>query len=181
MRHGVFSPDQRYDIWLQDPSVDLDHAEFRHSIVRGEAIRFLNVQEGEMVSYISAYVFQDSFDDLYLTVDNPEVHEHLLRLNEDYARGWVSLIDRYHLADIVGHYSVTVRGESSTTTRAVVGPDFIGMIRVNDAIRKLAERYNMTTFEFIRFRLLVNSAFAARQPISWDKTAEEILSDRDKA
>jgi len=170
------------DVWVQDPQVNMVGVTFPHREVNTELRNYLEAQGHRQIYFDnSALIYADADNKLYLAVTSPENKRAQADADEHFALGWVRIMDRYGIDKIIGNIPETIFIKDSQTTtsvtRSIISDDLIGRTRVNDALRRVGEKYSMTNSQFMRFRILANTAFDASQPIRWDKLAEMVVSE----
>ncbi len=163
----------QFDIWPDLlTNVHPDYQDRPHLHLQLDLV--LHVRDPKM--FWSAYVLQDSKGPIYLTVESTEQNRDIYRYLQDddtgdeYTRAWRSMLRRYGIERTFGAELEKGREEL----------DFVGRTRINNAYLDFARRYNLTSLQFMRFRVMADAAFEVDVPVNWDNLVKEVLVFDDK-
>lgn len=170
---GIDYFDRPLDLWIEDYK-DIGDKDYPHYQAVEKLERFL--LDNEYNEYIgglnmrSAYVIQDVKNRIFLLFDEGPAEIPKGDLEFEYGERWVKLIEKYNLENILGDYS-----DDFMVTP--IGGDIVGKIREDNFLRNFAEKYQMTNFQFMRFRTFILSAKKSNTSINYDSVAKEIIAE----
>lgn len=172
-----------FDIWMGD-NEKLGEEQYKHQELIKKLDKFHKVlQYGGAAHKLSAFLFVDQKEKLYLFIDSVQANFAKTELNSDRCRMSISqLLKKYGIEGICGCFWEDYKeGESEgsrSKTLNILDEKIFYESRVEDAILNTAIRYTLTNFEHMRFRILVESMHQACILFDWDNLAEEIIEER---
>lgn len=158
------------DLWIEDPST-CHSSRYPHEYLRYRLKNFVETNGREVACDSPVYVLQDISDWLYLWLDAVPTRTFKTDLKDEFSRSsWIHLFDRYGLKMIIGNFSYQPLSTSLEITRHRSGvvlsdeqvKDLIGKERTNNFIYSFAQRYQMSNYQYLRFRLLALGLEEAR-------------------
>lgn len=185
--------DGPYQLWIEDIKRVSDKS-YPHYELEAQLESYLDdnkiLKSNPRPSRGSAYVIESDQGQLYLTVSSIIASSLSCRLQcevEQYVEGqkqfakFVPLIGEYGLTNIIGTFSLDIKDGNLTLftsyQKFLLEADLIGKIRENNYIYSFAEKYQMTYFQFLRFRSLVLACKESSTAIVYDKSAQEIAKE----
>lgn len=177
----------RLEIWVEDPKNITDHRQ-PHWEARdhlGDFAKAKGFNFGQLP--VSGYIFQDNSNRLLLSVDHYTAQDLAKGIQSDEwkRKGWSNLIENYGLAMIFGNipYDEVYQKDGFThsvhgvTVTNVLDYDLVGQIREDNFLRDFARRYQMTNWQFMRFRLLTSGAKDAKISTNYEQLVQELLAE----
>lgn len=165
-----------FNIWISDPDKIKNHM-YPHSDVVDEFSEFLTSQGDSNITRagLSSFILQDEQDRVYLIFEEDTAEHSARAISRGSVRmNWVRLLEKYDLKKIIGNFGgVWTDDKYSSRIVNLLGAD--NSIRQDEYLYGIAKKYEMNNFQFLRFRLLVNSAQEAKQSINVDSIAQEVL------
>lgn len=182
----VFRPIQTevdLDLWIEDPK-NIEDSSQPHDELRSELGALLERDSDTIRDReVGALLLEDSQGKRYLLVDEIRASgiQHDLQHNQDRQTALLDLLRKYDIQKVAGRFHRIRREGDSTSgggeTEVLIDEDLLGKRREELFYINLARQYNMTTSQYLRFRIRTKSAFKAGIAVKYDDIAREIIED----